>query len=118
MDYFTVVLITGFVVGLFTWAKTKDYVEEKWEKKWMLGICHDEKGWRALLERHLSDRHWEYIYINKENLALITHIAFSNVPAAPNPIFSKEDRIYQMMQDMVNRGHGHIIGIKKEENSN
>lgn len=119
MDYITVFIVTGFIVGIITWAWTRTSVEGEWKKKWTLGICHDpntDYGWQPLLERYLDNHHWEYIYINKENLSLITHIAHSNVPSVRGPfVSSKEDRIYKMLQDMVNRGHGNITGIEKEE---
>lgn len=121
MDYITIIVITCFIVGVITWMWTKTSVEDKWEKKWRLGICHDpdtELGWQPLLERYLDNHHWEYIYINKENLPLIRHIAYLNVPSVPSPLASsKEDRLFKMLKDMVNRGHGRITGIKKEKNS-
>lgn len=121
MDYIAAVtvtgLIVGFIVGFITWAWTRTSVEGEWSNKWTLGICHSDTGWQPLLERHLDNHHWEYIYINKENLPLITHIAHSSVPSVPGPFVStKEDRVYKMLQDMVNRGHGNITGIEKEEN--
>ena len=118
MNYMSLIIITGVIVGLIVWAWTRASLECKWNKKWVLGICHDSNtdyGWQPLLERHLDSHHWEYIYINKENLPLIMHIVHSGVPSVSSPFFSsKEDRIYKMLQDMVNRGHGNITGIKKE----
>ena len=114
VDYITVIFI---VIGI-TWFLTKTFTEQECEKKWRLGICNDtEFGWQPLLERYLDNHHWEYIYINKENLPLIGRLAYSKVPSVPNPLApSEEDRIYKMLQDMVNRGHGSITGIKKGGN--
>lgn len=113
MDYISVVFL---VIGI-TWFLTKTFTEQECKKKWRLGICNDtEFGWQPLLERDVDQHHGDYIYINKENLPLIGHLAYSEVPSVPNPRApSKEDRIYKMLQDMVNRGHGSITGIKREK---
>ena len=119
MDCIKIVWFTGLIVGFITWFLTKTFTELEYEKKWRLGICHDtETGWQPLLERNLDNHHWEYIYINKKNLPLIGRLAYSKVPKVPLPSMyasSEEDPIYKMLQDMVNRGHGSITGIKKEE---
>lgn len=115
-NYIEIIVITIIIVGFITWLWTKASIEAKHSRKWTLGICHDtEIGWQPLLERHLDNRHWEYIYINKENLPLISHLAYSEVPSIPNPLLSKEDRIYKMLQDIVNRGHGQITGMKQQK---
>ena len=41
-----------------------------------------------------------------------------NTPSIANPAISyKEDHIYKMLQDMVDRGHGKILGIEKDPTS-
>ena len=122
MDYMKVIWITGLIVGFTTWLLTKISIENELGKKWTLGVVHDtdpDIGWQSILERNLDNHHWEYIYINKENLPLIGRLAYSKVPKVPLPSLyasSEEDPIYKMLQDMVNRGHGSITGIKKEKN--
>ncbi len=122
MDYVIVVAITGMVVGFITYMFVRSSLESKWQRKWTLGICNDLKGWYPILERYLDNRHWEYIYINTENTSIIMHIAYSDVPRVEAPYSAeKEERFQIMLQDMVNRGHGHITGMQKEaqeENQN
>jgi len=118
MGYVSAIMITAFIVGFITWSWTKSTTENEFSYKWTLGICNDENGWQALLERSPNNRAWEYIYINEDNLPLIRHIAFLNTPTMSNPAVSyKEDKINKMLQDMVNRGHGHISGIEKDPTS-
>lgn len=72
-----------------------------------LSVIRDGQiGWTPILERHLNDKSWEYIYINEENLALITHIAHMGVPSSP--LIDSDERVYKMIQDMIKQGHGHI----------
>jgi hypothetical protein len=52
-----------------------------------------------ILERHLNDKSWEYIYIIEENLALITHIAHMGVPSSP--FIDSDERVHKMIQDMI-----------------
>lgn len=118
MSYISAIMITALIVGFITWSWTKSNTENEFSKKWTLGICNDENGWQPLLERHPNNRTWEYIYINEENLQLIRHIAFMNTPSIANPAISyKEDHIHKMFQDMVDRGHGKILGIEKDPTS-
>ena len=109
---FAIVLVVSLSVGIIAYLHGKASVEVEWGKKWRLGVCNDSEGWHPLLERHLGSYCWEYIYINKENLPLISHIAYSKVLSV-GPLISNPFQVTEMIQDMVNRGHGSIAGVKR-----
>ena len=122
MDCIKIVSITGLIVGFTTWFLTKISIEYEIGKKWTLGAFHDtdpDIGWHPMLERQLDNHHWEYIYINKDNLPVIEYFAHSNIPLMSSQLVSSKGYpIYKMVQDMVNRGHGKITSIEKKKNPN
>ena len=104
--YILIIIITAVTTGTVVYALTRSF-DAEWNRKWTLSVVRDGQiGWMPILERHLRDKSWEYIYINEENLALITHIAHMGLPSSP--LIDSNERVYKMIQDMINRGHGHI----------
>ena len=104
--YILIIIVTAVITGIVVYALTRS-LDAEWNRKWTLSIVRDGQiGWMPILERHLNDKSWEYIYIVEENLALITHIAHVGVPSSP--LIDSNERVYKMIQDMINRGYGHI----------
>lgn len=111
---FGIMIIAGWIYGS---------IKDRCKKEWRLGAKSDGQ---PILERE-DKRHREYIYINKENLPLIEHIThLTNPPrlTIPYPYNERERReeeadsynmLLNMLQDMVNRGHGKWTGFEKEE---
>jgi hypothetical protein len=105
-NYILIIIVTAVITGIIVYALTRS-LDDEWNRKWTLSVIRDGQiGWTPILERHLNDKSWEYIYINEENLALITHIAHMGVPSSP--LIDSNERVYKMIQDMINRGYGHI----------
>jgi hypothetical protein len=104
--YILIVIVTAVTTGIVVYALTRS-LDAEWNRKWTLSIVRDGQiGWMPILERHLNDKSWEYIYIIEDNLALITHIANMGIPSSP--LIDSDERVYKMIQDMIKRGHGHI----------
>jgi hypothetical protein len=104
--YILIIMVTAVITGIIVYALTRS-LDDEWNRKWTLSVIRDGQiGWTPILERHLNDKSWEYIYINEENLALITHIAHMGVPSSP--LIDSDERVYKMIQDMIKQGHGHI----------
>jgi hypothetical protein len=105
-NYILIIIVTAVTTGIVVYALTRSLDAEE-KRKWTLSVIRDGQiGWTPILERHLNDKSWEYIYINEENLALITHIAHMGVPSSP--LIDSDERVYKMIQDMIERGYGHI----------
>ena len=104
--YILIIIVTAVSTGTIVYALTRS-LDDEGNKKWTLSVIRDGQiGWMPILERHLNDKSWEYIYIIEENLALITQIAHMGVPSSP--FIDSDERVHKMIQDMINRGHGHI----------
>jgi hypothetical protein len=104
--YILIIIVTAVITGIIVYALTRS-LDDEWNRKWTLSVIRDGQiGWVPILERHLNDKSWEYIYINEENMALVTHIAHMGVPSSP--LIDSDERVYKMIQDMIERGYGHI----------
>ena len=104
--YILIIIVTAFSTGTIVYALTRS-LDAEWNRKWTLSVVRDGQiGWMPIIERHWNDKSWEYIYIIEENLALISQIAHMGVPSSP--LIDSNERVYKMIQDMINRGHGHI----------
>jgi len=105
-NYILIILATAVIAGTVVYAFTRS-LDAEGNRKWTLSVIRDGQiGWMPIVERHLNDKSWEYIYINEDNLALISQIAHMGVPSSP--LIDSDERVYKMIQDMINRGHGHI----------
>jgi hypothetical protein len=107
MEYYILtIIVTAVTTGTVVYALTRS-LDGEWNRKWTLSVVRDGQiGWMPILERHLNDKSWEYIYIIEDNLALIAHIANVGIPSSP--LIDSDERVYKMIQDMIERGHGHI----------
>jgi hypothetical protein len=129
MEYIEAIILIWIFSLCAAWGSAKMNTERELSKKWTLGITYNSDGIlkQPMLERHLGYKGitasghkvrgtaWEYIFINEENMDLIRHVAYFKTPFESNPYLpSKEDPLYKMLQDMVNREHGKILGIEKE----
>jgi len=104
--YILIILVTAVITGIVVYALTRS-LDDEWNRKWTLSVIRDGQiGWMPILERHLNDKSWEHIYINEENLTLITHIAHMGVPSSP--FIDSDERVYKLIQEMIKQGHGHI----------
>jgi hypothetical protein len=105
-NYILIIIATAVITGTIVYAFTRS-LDAEGNRKWTLSVIRDGQiGWMPILERHLNDKSWEYIYIVEENLALIMHIAHMGVPSSP--LIDSDERVHKMIQDMINRGYGHI----------
>jgi hypothetical protein len=80
--YILIIIVTAVITGIVVYALTR-FLDDEWNRKWTLSVIRDGQiGWMPILERHLNDKSWEYIYINEENLALIM-----TCPPRTGPVF-------------------------------
>ena len=104
--YILIIIVTAVTTGTVVYALTRS-LDAEGNRKWTLSVIRDGQiGWMPILERHLNDKSWEFIYINEDNLALITHIAHMGVPSSP--LIDSEERVYKMIQDMIKQGYGNM----------
>ena len=105
-NFILIIIVTAVTTGTVVYALTRS-LDAEGNRKWTLSVIRDGQiGWMPILERHLNDKSWEYIYIIEENLALITQIAHMGVPSSP--FIDSDERVHKMIQDMIKQGYGHI----------